>query len=555
MGSVFTSLSSFIQRCTNAFSALNVNAFVNNDENVDSQQDENKNYMQIQDSSRSNDSQIDGTNHSQNHVVRSEPSIESSNATTCVYNIQIRDFASNVMIGDDGTICAQQSRLRMGNNSADVYASMETEDRLLVDEETHVCTRTFVTNNIIVHADNVAIGDRSEIKVQNSDRVSTCVPCRSYSRLKEAMEFDQNRKTDQNIGTNFRKRLFSSPKQLPSPGVEPRLEKVFEEMAEIVDHLYPLRDRGKWKKFELAWNQFQFKYRSQPEIKCFLLLEESVKLTYQKCLTEGKNMAEAALNIIHNELDGVSHDVLRVFANVALASIFRRQPKKKMGKAFECLEKAKESSGWLKGINLTIPKFALALLNYEQGRCYMAFSTMKGDPKRVKAEARKFLGLSIERCRQLSSENQLYTARQSFALIYLARLYLPSSKSQSQSAKCQTIKKQSARRAKKHLKEYDRSHRHLDEIPIAARIKYLKTRSELCFLKRNYSRAKEYGCQALEIAKNYGFELETVPAQDNLDQICRHCAPITQAKLQVKHHSSSYTCSSSTTTDSDRRAS
>lgn len=125
----------------------------------------------------------------------------------------------------------------------------------------------------------------------------------------------------------------------------------------------------------------------------------------------------------------------------------------------------------------------------------------------------------------------------------------------SQAGSRQIIPKKDSARAQKLLCEFDRSAQRLDGIPIAAEIKNAITRSELCSLQMNYSRAKEYGCQALEIAKKYGFELETDHAQNNLNQICRYsgyCVPkTTLAKLQDKSASSSY----SPSTDSDRRAS
>ena len=55
---------------------------------------------------------------------------------------------------------------------------------------------------------------------------------------------------------------------------------------------------------------------------------------------------------------------------------------KKLGSASDCLENAKQSGESLRGINLTIPKFALALLNYEQGRLWSEFAKMT-----LKAEA------------------------------------------------------------------------------------------------------------------------------------------------------------------------
>ena len=98
---------------------------------------------------------------------------------------------------------------------------------------------------------------------------------------------------------------------------------------------------------------------------------------------------------------------------------FDASPKRKLGKAFKCLEKAKESTVKLKVVNLTIPKFALAILTY----CNIEFAQMKSEDC-IRTAAQRFLGLSLEQFRDLSSEN-LYSARQCFALIYLASLALP----------------------------------------------------------------------------------------------------------------------------------
>ncbi|KAJ7389375.1 hypothetical protein OS493_031902 [Desmophyllum pertusum] len=183
----------------------------------------------------------------------------------------------------------------------------------------------------------------------------------------------------------------------------------------------------------------------------------------------------------------------------------------------------------------------------------MEFAAVKSDTKCSNREASKFLGRCIDRCRALSDNNQLYTAKQIFALINLSRLSLPSATGQSQPCPGhQMIKKQCARQAEKHLEEYERSHSRAEGSPVAARVTYLMTRSELCFLKTDYTRAKDYACQALADAMKYGFELETVPAKNHLDHICRCCASITaQDKLQrVKDLSSSY---NSSTTDSDQK--
>lgn len=243
---------------------------------------------------------------------------------------------------------------------------------------------------------------------------------------------------------------------------------------------------------------------------------------------------------------------MRVLANVALASIFRRLPKKKLGKAFNCLEDARESSERLTSVNLTMPKFALALLDYEQARFYMEFGTVTSESKTSNKEAYKLLGLCIDRCKALSNENHLYTAKQTFALVCLARLFLSNSTGYSEPGQRKKVTKQCARQAEKHREEYQRSH--LGDSPPAAKVKYFITRSELCFLKRNDASAKYFGYQAVDIAVEYGLELEIVPAQNHVEQISSYSGSSTmrQEKLpRVKNLSSYYI--SSTTTDSDQK--
>ena len=118
----------------------------------------------------------------------------------------------------------------------------------------------------------------------------------------------------------------------------------------------PFARQGEWPKFEEALLQIQAEYDRHPEIKCLLLQEESVKLTYQKRLKAAKRKATQCLSIAVNEaseISGAAQDVLIVLGNIASASIFRRLPKK-LGKAFKCLEDAKESGERLKNVNLTI---------------------------------------------------------------------------------------------------------------------------------------------------------------------------------------------------------
>ena len=527
MGTAFSSLSGYIERLANVFVRHLIFFPIESvKEEVDSGKDENTSDIQNQVCPDGSDLKLDENR--EDDVMREEP--KPSNGMKCTYNVQV-DNGGNVVTGDNNRITIRQSeQLVRKLPIVRGIAIVVPED---VDAEAQSSSRTGV-KNITVHEPYIevlVVGEGNVIYV-----LQECNFCPD-----EASNFEQN----------VNRRLFplrSDPLVLPSPGVHPDHKKVFDRMCLIVDQLYPLRDSGQWQQFENSLNRLQSRYGIHPAIKCFLLLEESVKLTYQKRLKAAKKKAEGALNIVNNEpvISGTSHDVLKILANVALASIFRRLPMKKPGKAFKCLQDARESSKRLKGVNLTIPKFALAVLDYEQARCYMEFATVKGESKCCNQEACKFLGLCIDRCRALSDNNELYTARQTFALIYLARLSLPTTTSCSEPGQC--------KQAENHLQEYERSHSHLGDYPVAAQVKAMLTRSELCFLERNYSSAKNFGCQALDIAVKYGFELETVPAQNHVEQISRYCSStMRQEKLgpRVKNLSRCY--SSSTSTDSDQK--
>ena len=554
MGRAFSSLAGFLRRSTNLlFGVFGVEGFSpvsNHPYDVDSRQDENKDSIQIEDRRNGDDSAL---HRKQGDVCvkRGERGlIESSNAVTCTNNIEIAK-ADNVVSGDNTTINVAESERR--KNTTMVHLAVEPEERNTANEETQLSTRSTVTNNITVQ--NPYIVTIGSVNLQNGDPIFNG-DLAVNPDLQEALSFDPNRATDSNIQRSVRLQLFPSPLQLPSAGVEPPVTRVLCVMCTIVDQLYPLRDRGEWLEFEKTLLELQTKHGRHPAIKCFLLLEESVKLTYQKSLKEAKRKAKECLNIVNNEesaISGASQDVLTVLGKVASASILRRLPQK-LGKASKCLEDAKESGERLKNVDLTMAKFALALLDYEQARCLMAFAKLTNATKHCNKEATcRMLGRCIDRCRKLSDEGHLYTARQSFALLYLARLSLPATNCHSQPAHFERVKKGSARKAEKHLEEYHRSHPQTENSPVAATVKYLMTRSELCFMKSSYALAKKFASQALQIADKYGFELETVPAQTYLDQISRHCASTTrQNKLPVvKALPSGY--SSSTSTDSDQK--
>ena len=541
MGSAFSFLTSYVQSRTNESepneSEPNVNAF-RNDENVNTQQNDSENFIRTQDGVRCSDSELNSADQN-----REKAAIESVNGATYNLQIQFRDSTGNVLIGDNNNIDFQPSGKDMGSITEVDAPPMDMTNRTTapVDVKTQISTTAPVAY-IDITANNVIVGDRNEIKMPSrSDRVSTYDSLMRHRRPNDTTDFSQ-----MNGKTECYRRLYSTPYRLPSPGVAPQLKEVFEQMAKIVDTLYPLRDKGEWNEFDKKLNLLQSEYESQPEIKCFLMLERCVRLTYQKRLEEARKIADDVLQIVTNELYGLSREILGLFTNIALASIFRREGEegKKLGSASECLENAKQSGESLRGINLTIPKFALALLNYEQGRLWSEFAKMTLNPKSAKAEARKFLGFSIDRCRELSNENRLYTARQGFALLDLACLSVPN---------LRASKKSSVTQTRRYLDEFSRSHNQVEDTPVAAKIKYLMMESKLCMLEENYSSAEEHAGKALNKAKQYKFELEIGPAQDQIDRICVSSA--SQAKLQVKNIAGRYAYNSTTTTDSDQSAS
>ena len=537
MGSAFSFLTNSVQSRTSEL--------VSNDENVDTHQNESENCTRTKGYVCFSDSELNNEDQIRNQVVNGKPAIECANDATYDVQIQFRDLAGNVIVGENNDIDVVKSEQHVGSISEVDAPPVDMENRTTapVDVETQISTATPVMYNITILANTAIVGERNKIKV-----LSSSVPVSNFDFRLGYRKFEGVMGSDEtNAETSFDGQLYSTPCRLPSPGVEPQLAKVFKRMTKIVDKLYPLRDRGKWREFDQAWSLFKSEYESQPVIKYFLALERSVRLTYQKRLQEGRQMAENTLHIVNNEFDGTSRDVLILLANVALASTFRRggeEERTELGSAFDCLEKAQQSGINLRTINSTIPKFSLALLDYEQGRLWSEFARMTCKPKSAKAEASRCYGLCIDRCRELSVEKSIYTARERFALISLAHLSIPNPSAS---------KKPSVNKTRGYLEEFDRSH--VEDTPVGAKIKYFMTRSSLCFLEENYSIAEEHACQAFNLAEQYRFKLETKPAKDQIDRC--HCRALlaSQAKLHFKNISSRYACNSTTTTDSDQSAS
>ncbi|KAJ7389407.1 hypothetical protein OS493_031938 [Desmophyllum pertusum] len=171
---------------------------------------------------------------------------EPSNAITCPYNIEIIN-ASNVAIGDHNAITVPPLVRQLGQRmntlriSKGFQAMMETGDRESVDEETHNSSQP--VNIIVRDSDIVAIGDKIEIQIQNSDEMFTQrQPDREPRRsIKFGVQVVLLR------GLHLRSEL----RQLPAPGVDPRAREVLNKMREIVNQLYPLRDCGNGRKLAM----------------------------------------------------------------------------------------------------------------------------------------------------------------------------------------------------------------------------------------------------------------------------------------------------------------
>ena len=173
------------------------------------------------------------------------------------------------MIGDNSNIDFQPSGKDMGSiTEVDApHKDMANRTTASVDVKTRISTTAPVTY-VNITANNVIVGDGNEIKVPfKSDRVSTYDSLMYHRRPYDAIGFSQ-----MNNKTGCHRRLYLTPYLLPSPGVAPQLEEVFEQMAKIVDTLYPLRDKGEWNEFEKELNLLQSEYESQRGIKCFLML-------------------------------------------------------------------------------------------------------------------------------------------------------------------------------------------------------------------------------------------------------------------------------------------
>ena len=195
--------------------------------------------------------------------------IESVKGGTYNLQIQIRDSTGNVMIGDNSNIDFQPLGKDMGSiTEVDApHKDMANRTTASVDTKTRISTTAPVTY-VNITANNVIVGDGNEIKVPfKSDRVSTYDSLMHHRRPYDAIGFSQ-----MNNKTGCHRRLYLTPYRLPSPGVAPQLEEVFEQMAKIVDTLYPPRDKGEWNEFEKELNLLQSEYESQRGIKCFLML-------------------------------------------------------------------------------------------------------------------------------------------------------------------------------------------------------------------------------------------------------------------------------------------
>ena len=238
MGCAFSFLTSSVRSRTSEL-VPKVNA-LSNDENVDTQQNEGENCIRTQGSVCFSDSELNSADQNRKQVVKGKPTSESVNGAT-TYNVQVQ-FCDNVIVGDNNNIDVVISGRDMGSISEVDAPPMDMENRTTapVDVETQISAATSVTYNITVLANNATVGESNKVKVSSSSvPVPNCDFRLGYSKFEGAMGSDET-----NSETSMDRQVYSTPCRLPSPGVEPQLTKVFEQIKKIVDELYPLRDRG-----------------------------------------------------------------------------------------------------------------------------------------------------------------------------------------------------------------------------------------------------------------------------------------------------------------------
>lgn len=161
---------------------------------------------------------------------RGEPLHETTNAPIASMNADINICSAQlVSIGDNNTINRHATGRKMEAITV-LYATVETGNQASSKV-------TSPANDINMLSDMVVLGDGNQIYVSNIDRMFLVDLQRNVNKVL----------------------LFPLPTevpQLPSLRVDSRSQTLFDIIAEIINRLYPLRDRGKWQNFTMLWENY-----------------------------------------------------------------------------------------------------------------------------------------------------------------------------------------------------------------------------------------------------------------------------------------------------------
>lgn len=161
---------------------------------------------------------------------RGEPLHETTNAPIASMNADINICSAQlVSIGDNNTINRHATGRKMEAITV-LYATVETGNQASSKVRSPA-------NDINMLSDMVVLGDGNQIYVSNIDRMFLVDLQRNVNKVL----------------------LFPLPTevpQLPSLRVDSRSQTLFDIIAEIINRLYPLRDRGKWQNFTMLWENY-----------------------------------------------------------------------------------------------------------------------------------------------------------------------------------------------------------------------------------------------------------------------------------------------------------
>lgn len=281
-------------------------------------------------------------------------------------------------------------------------------------------------------------------------------------------------------------------------------------LCKIMNDLHKLCDNGDWVKFDKECANLQ-RYSSIPDFKVAILLEKAIALLYKHQLEEAETTALEALEVASK---AKNHQLLAGRAYYYLAHVYRRE--RKLGKAVQCIDLSKQ--------NLHLMDVCLdqSFMAYEEGNVMKEFiSSGAYLRKKLVLRAKQCFERCLDLCRRLDkSDSSAIPATHSFALIKIAMLLLDCGSSSGRE-RCVTAS---------HIQEANRflnliERRGLSEITERRKIQYLLACSDLHYRISNYHMAIYYAEEALKKAKEFGFVLEVLPAQNRLSHLCQMLVP------------------------------